>query len=354
MKKIVKTSFIAIVSILALTGSAFCLSRFIARKQFQPAFQKGMCYTTWNKDAYRSSKSDQSIEKLKGLNVEWLAILTTWYQDNCFSTEIFPTEKTPSDKGLIRAIEKAHSLGMKVMLKPHLDLLNTEEGGWRGEIACIREPDWQVWFDSYKNFVLHYAKIAQETNVEMFCLGTELSAATASHNDKWLEIIDAIRSVYNGDLTYAANWSEEYLHIRFWDALDYVGIDAYFPLSDKEQPTYDELMENWKRWALEIEEWQKTVNKPVIFPEVGYRSSLGAATQPWEHGLGSKVDLDLQEDCYRAMVDTFSGKDWFYGMYWWNWGTDVRMGGKFNRGFTPQNKPAQDYIAEVYKRKIKR
>ena len=52
------------------------------------------------------------------------------------------------------------------------------------------------------------------------------------------------------------------------------------------------------------------------------------------------------------MVDTFWERDWFYGIYWWNWGTDVRMGGKSNRGFTPQNKPAEEYIAELYKRKV--
>lgn len=354
MKKIVRVSFIAILSIVVLTGSAFCLSRFIARKEFQPAFQKGMCYTTWNKTAYGTAESDKSLEKLRGLGVEWVAILTTWYQDNCFSTEIFPIGKTPSDESVKRAIEKAHSLGMKVMLKPHLDLLNTAEGGWRGEIACAREGDWQIWFESYKNFMLHYAKIAEEMDVEMLCVGTEFTAATAANTDMWREIINAVRNVYSGDLTYAANWSEEYLQIRFWDALDYAGIDAYFPLSDKDRPTYDELMDGWKRWLSEIDEWQETVNKPVIFPEIGYRSSLGAASQPWEHAPGPEVDLELQKDCYKALVDTFWDKEWFYGAYWWDWGTNVRMGGKFNRGFTPQNKPAQDYIEEVYKRKVTR
>ncbi len=355
MKKIVRASFIAILSIAVLAESASCLSRFIARKQFQPVFQKGMCYTTWNKTAYGTVGSDKSLEKLKELNVEWVAILTTWYQDNCFSTEIFPTGTTPSDKSIKQAIEKAHSLGMKVMLKPHLDLLSTEEGSWRGEIASMRESDWQVWFESYKNFMLHYAKIAEETNVEMLCVGTELTSATATNGGMWRGVINAVRRVYKGDLIYAANWNEEYLHIRFWDALDYAGIDVYFPLSDKVRPTYDELIEAWKRWILEIEEWQKTVNKPVVFTEAGYRSSTRPASSPWE-GIpaGEKVDLELQVVCYKALVDTFWNKDWFYGAYWWNWGTNVRMGGKFNREFTPQNKPAQDYIAELYKREVKK
>ena len=353
MKSIVRNVCILVVSVVVLS-SLFGFSRFLKRKQFQPEFQKGICYATWNKTAYGSAKSDASLEKLKSIHVEWVAVLATWYQDSCFATKIFPTEKTPSDESIRHAIEKAHALGLKVMVKPHLDLLSTAEGGWRGEIACIREPDWIKWFAHYKKFLLHYARLAEETGAEMLCIGTELTAATASHVEQWRDIIRAIRKEYHGALTYAANWSEEYLHIRFWNDLDYAGIDAYFPLSNDDKPSYEELMESWKKWVAEIEAWQKSINKPVIFPEVGYRSSLGAARQPWEHAPGPKVDVALQEECYKALVDTFWDKEWFYGIYWWDWGTSTRMGGRTNRGFTPQNKPAQDYIETVYKRNVRR
>jgi len=351
MKKVFSI-FVGIVISLVAVAAIFGFPKFRLKRNVGPKFQKGMCYTTWNQRAYGTAKSGVSLEKLKSMNVEWIAILATRYQDNCFSTSIFSTEKTPSDQSFKHAIEKAHSLGLKVMVKPHLDLLSTEKGGWRGEIACIRETDWEVWFESYKQFMLHYARIAEETKAEMFCMGTELTAATASHTDKWKEVIRAIRKVYSGKLTYAANWSEEYLHIRFWDDLDYAGIDAYFPLSEKDSPTYEELMESWKKWVVEIEAWQKEVNKPVIFPEIGYRSSTKAAYHPWEHVPGTKVDLELQLNCYKALVDTFINKEWFYGVYWWDWGTSIKMGGKFNRNFTPQNKPAQDYIKRLYKRRI--
>lgn len=353
MRKIFKISAAAIASIVVFT-SLFYFFKFIAKRESRPAFHKGMCYTSWSKTGYGTVESDQSLEKLKELNVEWVAVLTTWYQDNCFATKISPGTGTPLDKSIKHAIEKAHSLGMKVMLKPHLDVLSAEYGNWRGEIACVTEKDWQVWFKNYKDFMSHYAKIAEETGTEMFCIGTELTTATAAHTDKWREIIDAVRKIYRGDLTYAANWDDEYLHIRFWDDLDYAGIDAYFPLSDKEKPGYDELMQAWEKWVYEITRWQKTINKPVIFPEIGYRSSLGAARKPWEHGPGPGADPQVQKDCYRALVDTFWDKEWFYGLYWWDWGTDVRMGGEFDRGFTPQNKPAQDYIAELYKKEVKK
>jgi len=353
MNKIVKISLTALVIAFILAGIFYFL-KLSPAAQAKPVFQKGICYTTWSKNAYNTGKSDRSLEKIKSINTDWINILATWYQDSCYATEIFSTNKTPSDESMKRAIDRAHSLGMKVMVKPHVDLLTIEAGGWRGEITCVRESDWDKWFKSYKNFILHYAKLAEETKAEMFCIGTELTSTTAAHTDKWREIISAVRKVYKGKLTYAANWREEYLHIRFWDALDYAGIDAYFPLSDKDNPGYDELMEGWKKWLPEITEWQKSIDMPVIFPEIGYRSSLGAAKNPWEHAPGIKAALELQVNCYKALVDTFWDKEWFYGVYWWDWGTDVRMGGRLNRGFTPQNKPAQDYVEKLYKQRAPR
>ena len=340
---------LVVVVFVAIATVPFFQSKFSTSGALE--FQKGMHYVTWSKEGYNTENSDQSLAKINSLGANWVAVLTTWYQDTCFATKIRPTQKTPSDASIVRAIKAAHANNMKVMLKPHLDILDESYGGWRGEIACARETDWQEWFKSYKEFIMHYVKIANENNVEMFCVGTELSEATLSKPEEWRKLIKEVRKVYKGQLTYAANWNDEYLGITFWDELDYAGIDAYFPLSDKERPTYEELMEAWKKWANEIEKWQARINKPVIFPEVGYHSSEYAAKEPWTHASGSAVDIELQVDCYKAMIETFWNKKWFYGMYWWDWGTSVKMGGKMNRGFTPQNKPAEDLLKEWYGKK---
>lgn len=353
MKNNFKVLILLCVFLLILVGS-YGFSQFLTGFKFTPVFQKGMCFTTWNKDTYNTAQAVESLKRLKEINVEWISVLTTWYQENCFSTGIFPSSKSPSDASVRYIIQKAHSLGLKVMLKPHLDILSTEYGSWRGEIQPVSETDWDKWFNSYSNFILHYAKIAEEEKVEILCIGTELTSATASHHEKWKDLIREIRKVYKGALTYAANWKDEYLHIRFWDELDYAGLDAYFPLSNRESPGYEELMEAWKRWLPEIEAWQASINKPVVFTEIGYRSSTRTVSSPWEHIPGKKVDLEAQARAYRALVDTFWEKEWFYGVYWWHWGTSVKMGGRLNRGFTPQNKPVEDYIRDIYSRKSPR
>lgn len=314
-------------------------------------FQKGMCYVTWNKDRYLDPASDKSLENLAETGTNWVAIVTTWYQDKVYSTDIFPTADTPSDESLIHAIEHIHKLGRMVMLKPHLDIRKVTGGGWRGEICFTEEGDWKKWISSYRNFILHYARLAQENGVEMLCIGTELSSCATVRQKMWKdELIDPIKGVYKGSLTYAANWQDEYQNVKFWDDMDYVGIDAYFPISDKESPSLEEIRQGWKRWVNEIEEFQREVSKPIIFTEIGYCSAGGTASTPWQEISAGKVDLRLQADCYEALLQTFWDKPYFYGVYWWKWGTDVRFGGPSNKGFSLQNKPAVDVVTTWYKK----
>jgi hypothetical protein len=345
-------SIVIVFSFIAVASTFLKLKKVDTKENF-PYWQKGMTYVTWNKEGYATFASGESLTKLSQIGVQWVALITTWYQDKYNSTAIFSTHKTPSDESIIYAIDKIHSLGMKVMLKPHLDIIDTSEYKWRADIEFTNDTDWEAWFNSYRDFLLHYAKIAQEHDVELFCIGTELTLPTAVHPDLWREkIIKSVRNVYRGLLTYAANWYEEYSSIKFWDALDYAGIDPYFPLTDKDKPTLEELKKGWEEKLKEIEFWQAKINKPVIFTEIGYKSSIGAAKAPWEHMPGKELDLQQQADCYQVLLETFWEKDWFYGMYWWEWGTNINMGGVSNRGFTPQGKPAQEILSKWYKKPI--
>lgn len=314
----------------------------------ESGFHKGMCFVTWEKERYASTYADRSLGLLAQTGAEWVAIITTCYQDKYNSQRIFTTEKTPSDRSLIHAINKAHCLGLKVMLKPHLDLLGQSDGLWRADIGFQSREDWQKWFVEYLKFILHYAKIAAETKVELFCIGTELSFA-AQQTEFWQGyIIPRIRNVYSGKLVYAANW-DEYRSIRFWNDLDFVGIDAYFPLTQKTSTGYEEIEEAWRRWADEIELWQKTIGKSIIFTEIGYRSCEFSATRPWDSAFSGKVDLEIQSNSYKAALSILFNRSWCKGMYWWYWKTSPYAGGLNNRDFTPQNKPSQEILVSWYR-----
>ncbi|MFH1239274.1 MAG: hypothetical protein V1653_04075 [bacterium] len=312
-------------------------------------WQKGIAYAVWDRTYYGSASSDETLKKLAATGANWVGLHSTWYQQKNDSVDIHPSPKSPTDESLIHAIQTSHQLGLKIMLKPQIDLLDSSYGAWRGTIEFDNEADWQAWFDSYTKFMVHYAQLAEDEGVEILCIGTELTAVATMRPDLWKEkVIKSVRQVYNGSLTYAANWYEEYTDIKFWDVLDYAGLDPYFPLLEKDNPTFEEIKKGWKSYVAEIEKWQREINKPVIFTEVGYRSSTGAARTPWEHMPGKEIDLQQQADCYEALFEIFWDKPWLAGIYWWEWGPSVRSGGPNNRGFTPQNKPAEEIINKWY------
>jgi hypothetical protein len=310
--------------------------------------QKGMCYVTWDRERFASRYSDESLEKMASLGVQYISIIITQYQERHNSTDIKRTDKTPSDQSLIHAIKRAHKLGLKVMLKPHVDLIDKYDGTyWRADIGFACEKDWKKWFEEYQKYILHYARMSKRLGVEIFCIGTELSFTTQK-DPEWRKIISEVRKVYPGKLVYAANW-DNYKNINFWTDLDYVGIDAYFPLSYESDPSAEDLKKGWEKWKCDIEIWQSQINKPVIFTEIGYPSTRHAPYTPWKGGTEGNADPEMQARCYEAFFETVWGQPWLAGVYWWKWDTNIHAGGTYNRQFTPQNKPAQRIIEVNYK-----
>ncbi|MBF0253353.1 MAG: hypothetical protein HQL29_05995 [Candidatus Omnitrophica bacterium] len=310
-------------------------------------FQRGMCFATWDKSQYASQYSDKALEKLAEMSVDHVQIIVTWYQEKVDSLDIEPSGLTPSDSSINHAIKTAHKLGLKVMLKPHIDLLDDQGSGyWRADIGFYKEEDWNDWFNSYEKFIMHYAKIAKKNKVALYCVGTELSFASQK-TDKWKELIKNVRSSFDGKITYAANW-DNYKNIKFWDDLDFAGIDAYFPLSYKSNPTLEDLKKGWLNWAVEIEGFFNETKKPILFTEIGYPSGSNAPSEPWKTPSNGNADVEIQAKCYKAFFETVCEKPWLAGVYWWQWAPTIYGGGKNNRLFTPLNKPAANILAEKY------
>jgi hypothetical protein len=63
------------------------------------------------------------------------------------------------------------------------------------------------------------------------------------------------------------------------ERVDYIGIDAYFPLSDATTPSVAGLMK-LGRHHKKIEKLQAKTNKKILFTEFGYRNSDQAAKEP--------------------------------------------------------------------------
>jgi len=309
-----------------------------------------MHYTPWTSNDLDLPSSDESLFRMSQLNVEYVGLNIWWFQDNATSTRIYarpgPGWSTQTNSSIIHAINRIHELGMKVMLRPIVELVDISPTNWRGLIPATPE-----WFESYANFINFFAEFAEEHGADIFMVGVDFR-----NNDwdtsSWMNIVAGVRARYSGPITYSAAYTN-YRSIGWWGALDYVGIDDYQPLTNKNDPTLEELKAAWSAHANEIEAWQKTVNKPIILSEIGYRSADGANKYPWLWGEQPPLPVDLQEqvDCYEAAFQTFWNKSWLYGFYWWNWDPNPDYGGPNNNLFTPQNKPVEETIKHWYSMK---
>jgi hypothetical protein len=331
-------------------GVADCLvSQKAELPDAKPVFQKGLSYSCWSNHDFGSSVSDESLRLLTETGTEWIALCFSWIQSNTTSHDIhLSSSGTPTPESLKHAITTAHGLGLKVMLKPMVEAVEREEAlpypVWRGEIQPSNE-----WFESYSEFINFFAEFAEENGVELFSVGCEYKATTGE-KEQWETVIQGVRERYSGPIVYSADWTN-YQNIEWWDSLDYVGIDAYFLLSVlKYDPTFDELKNAWTNYADEIETWLSTVNKPVIFTEIGYRSGDGTNMCPSNYWSDMPVDLQEQRDCYEAAFQTLWNRSWFYGFYWWTWTYNPEEGGLNDSSHTPQNKPTQQLITQWYSR----
>ncbi|UCE41597.1 MAG: hypothetical protein JSV17_00995 [Candidatus Aminicenantes bacterium] len=311
-----------------------------------PVFQKGMAFPTWVAEQYGTAESDESLRILAQTTcTEYVQLVPTWYQENRFSDLMIPDYegRTARMDYLRHAINTVHNLGLKVMLKPHVDAFN---GDWRG---TFQPENPEIWFSNYTSMLKTYAQVAKEQGVDIFSVGCEFVELTIPNfTQNWKEVIQEVRNVFDGPLIYAANWGRESLQVEFWDALDYIGIDAYFGLTEKFDLTIDELVVAWRPFVTEIESVHLTWQKPVILTEIGYRSINGTNRQPWDWEASGEVDLEEQALCYQAVIQVFGEKTWFGGIYWWNWEPDPTLGGPTDNYYTPQGKPAEAILKRWY------
>ncbi len=299
----------------------------------------------------RRSNREKELKEMVKNHVEWITMVPYSYQRDVLK----PTLSSMNHERIVRrdssfaqTIKLAKSMGMEAMMKPHIWVSGDM---WRSEIAMDSEKEWDLWFKQYGDFILHYAKLASQTGCAALCIGTELRESVIQKPDKWRELIKEIKKVYRGKLVYAANWDSEYKKIAFWDELDYIGIQAYFELTDESVPSVSTINKGWKKTFSELKSFHEKWNKPILFTEIGYKSTMGAADKPWQWesptaSLSNKVSFEAQVNCYESLFQTFWDESWFAGVHLWKWEGDNEF------DFTPKNKPAANIMAKWFGKQV--
>jgi hypothetical protein len=296
-------------------------------------FQKGANFTAEFPATYDSAQARRMLELLPSYGVDSVALVPYGW-----STSRAPRVRISSgagswenDLGIEELARVAHARGMKVFLKPAVWLAYN--------IQLSNVQDRRDWFQQYSLFVEHYAQLAARIHADLFSVGGEFEHLSQD-DAEWRKVIAQARQRYPGPIVYAANFGSEFEHIQFWDALDYIGLQEYYPLPDNLST---------QSMLAKIKAVEERFHRPVIFTEVGFPSQAGANRRPWDDGSHASVSVELQRECYEAIFRTFFEQPWFEGMYWWKIGSNG-YGGPQDSSHTPWGKPAMEVIKQWYLR----
>jgi hypothetical protein len=278
-------------------------------------FFKGMTVScqTWGIE-WQTPQMEQTLAELKSLGVNSIALHP--YAQIAEDGHV-RFRQTRGTGYITTPIAWTHQLGMSVMLIPHIAYWGTKFS-WRGEIDFATPQEWDCFFADYETWIVQMATLAELEHVELFCVGLEFTHAQ-KFEERWRKIISAVRQVYHGKLTYGANW-DEYETVKFWDALDYIGVLAYFPLTKSTNPSDAELTSAWHKRCRDLEEFSaRNGSKQFVFTEIGYNESSRAAAEPWAFKMGGEHAPEIQQCCIDAALRLPQKCPALAGMFWWKW-----------------------------------
>ncbi len=300
--------------------------------------------------ASRDSIVEENVLPVININANFAALMPFGFIRELSHPEIRFNEDRQwfgeREAGIEQYAKELRNKGIKIMLKPQIWVSN---GQFTGFIKMMKEEDWTTLETSYSSFILEYARIAEQNNFEILCIGTELESFIDARPAYWNQLIKDVKKIYKGKLTYASNWNE-YNRTPFWEELDYIGIDAYFPVDDKQLPTLEATKNGWQKHKSEMKTYSDKYDKPILFTEFGYRSIDFAGKAPWTvDRVDKQVNLEAQVILTQALMEEFWREEWFAGGFVWKWFHDHQnAGGKDNNRFTPQNKPAEQVLKTFY------
>lgn len=290
------------------------------------------------------------ILPVQAIGANWVTLMPFGYlgslQDSSVHYDTPWQWKGETTQGITKTIPLFNKKGIKVMLKPQLWVRG---GKYTGKIEPKTAQEWERLKTSYRSFILHFAAIAQNHSLPLFCIGTELSSMVQKDPDYWRALIRAVRERFKGELVYAENW-DQYQKVPFWDALDYIGVNAYFPLKGDEAVTLKSIQERWQKDSDKMAYLSKKTQRPILFTEMGYRSIPDPLSRPWDYRSSPKAyDPKMQAMALEALFKQFISKQWWKGGFVWKWFPDHQnVGGENHTGFSPQNKLAQDVLHHYF------
>lgn len=312
-----------------------------------PVFQAGFNILLGRDDLDYHRRANRLMARLAGLGVNSVAYAYPVFQDDRFASAVHLGPDTPPDAELADLIDLAHAYRMAVVIRPLLDERAFGTGNWRGNIA---PQNVAAWFASYTALLVKLGQLAQQHGVEVLVLGGEFDSMQP-YTTQWMALIQAVRRIYRGKLTYASNVTTDPAlqlgRVKFWSALDFLGADLYLPSSAAMDASADVIAQSWQPLLQQFFTASAATKRPTLVTEIGVRAQRGAHQRPWVWDNGQPEDQAEQERYYLAVCSAIAGH--VQGMYWWQTGLD---GPNDSSGFNPIGRPAEQQVRACFRGRV--
>ena len=303
------------------------------------------------------NKDNPTIDLAQKTNAQWVALSPIIGIDE-ISSQVFPykyrfraSDEVAKMKEIIPAVRNS---GLhNIMLKPLTVFWTVNGSNFWGDFYVTTEEEWLEIERAYMELYYELAKLSEEfPQVKLLSIGNELKEFTKRRPQFFRELIATLKRDFpHLKLTYAANW-DEYDTVSFWEDLDYIGINPYFPLVNTPTPPVNKI----KKALVPIKKNLKSLacenTKPILFTEYGYRSIDYSAWKAWELGPITilNYNYEAQSNAYTAFYATFWKEDWVAGGFFWEWKILLsRVENNPNEtGWYVNDKPVEEIIAAQY------
>ena len=311
-------------------------------------FLRGISFAMLNRidGGYHAPSIEGQLDRFEGLGANAVSLMPFAYQSRPDDPQLKFLNRSPTsetDIGTLFAARRAITAGFQVLWKPHIWV---SHDSWPGDIRMTDEAAWARWWDSYRRYIAHHAFLAEWAGADLFSIGVELGK-TLDRRREWHELIDSVRWFYSGAVTYAGNWHADYDRAPFWDRLDFIGVDAYFPLAANEHADAAAVAAGASGVAELLQRAAERYRKPVILTEVGYAAQVGAWVEP--HTEGGAFSAEHQALAYRALFDALGRPDWLRGVFAWKAFSADRGGDSGTRAdFRFLGRPAEAVLRDYF------
>ncbi|MFC4945502.1 glycoside hydrolase family 113 [Pseudonocardia sp. GCM10023141] len=254
-------------------------------------------------------KAERIFDHVIGMEANAASISFPFYSESITASTVLTDRRTPTPDRLAVVVDEARRSGLRVAVRPLLDeanLLQHDARDWRGGLQPV---DRNAWYASYQDFLGPYLTMAQQHRVDTFMIAAELNSLQGDPH--WAPMIAQARTLYHGEIGYAANW-DAYPQAKAGVPADGVGIDAYPRLGLAAGASAAQMHDAWRAWLDATAPGQD-----VVLYEVGAAAEPRMMDNPAiPNTPGAALDKTVQRRWFAAACSAARERG-LRGLYWW-------------------------------------